>query len=215
MPKCQHEEHEADPVAEEAGDSSNGDDAESGQRRPDRKAEGKVDRSCHQPLQHGNQDRVCQRHLPREVVVDPPCHTRPGDRERAKQVVNDHTALEGEHDRASENRRHANGHARVHRLAKEEPCDERGRDAFQSQQQRSGRTCGRRKAEHQKHRRDEAARADCPSKPREVRAGKPSLTPPAGANGPKDCESNARAEVEEPGRDPWIDAVQHQFGDGR
>ena len=82
MPESHNEQRQAHAIAQQPHQTSGNRRRNGRQRCTGSDAECKIDRPCQQPFELDNLQRVRQRHLAREIVVQAPSHARTQDRER-------------------------------------------------------------------------------------------------------------------------------------
>src|SRR5262245_10404201 len=212
MAQRQHEEDEAESVAQEPDQSGDGKlsrrkaESETG-RESERQDE--VHATGDEALQHGDQDRVEQGDLAGQIVVDGPGEAGPRNGQRTQQAAIAGTdrlnswgpgPWPGEDDRPRGHSRHAEGDPPVDILAEDEPGDERGQDRFKVEEQRGGGGPGETEPGQEQNGAEHAAGEDRPQEPGPVRPARRGLPGKAGPKQPpgepEQSEPDAAAEIE-------------------
>src|SRR5581483_6201311 len=135
MAQRRDEKSKADAVTEETHDPRQRYRNEARKTAADKEAKGQTDGTGNEALQLDDLKWIGQRHLAREIVVQPPCSARAGDGEGAEQAGHRRFARPCEYGSARDQTRHADRDAPVEILMKDEPRHQRRGDTFERQQQ--------------------------------------------------------------------------------
>ncbi len=213
MAQCQHEQHEADAVAEKAERAGSQSDRQRGQRRAGGKRDRHVDDARNESFEHRNECRIGERHLARQVVVERPEEAGAEHGQRRNPRAKRRLARPRQRHSAGNDQRHAERDPAIEILAEHEPGKERGEHALGIEQQRRCRRGQSRESPHQQHRRHDAAG--------QYRAGEP--FPFAGCElhafaAPKRAQhgkAGAGTEVQQPREQPGTDRPEQQLRERR
>ncbi len=220
MTQREHEQGKAHSVADEADQPAQEDFERAGERSSRPQPQQQIDGSRDQSFPLHDLQRIGERNLAGEIVVDAPRDAGADDGERAGEAFDRRRSRPRHRGRAGDETGHAERDAPIEVLVKDEPRQQRRGRALDRQQQGRGGGRRAREPEHQQHRAGDAAQGN--------RAGEPSvilarerLLPRGGCiqdwrrQSTQQRDADARAAVEEAGQNHGVHDPEQRLGRGR
>ena len=219
IPERDDEQRKAYTVAKKTDDAGQQSIRRTGQRSPGPESQCDINRPGQQSLELDNLQRIGQRHLASQIVVEAPHDASADDGNGAENALQRRGAGPGERSSTCNKADHAQHDPAIKILVKDEPGHQSGRCSFKSQQQRSRSGIGSGQPQHQQNGTSNASGRDGSAQPRDVLSAQrllPSCWSQDRMGEPtQNRHANARSAIKQTRQQNGIDGPDETFGGRR